>query len=157
MSSMRDTSMGEGHVLVQVMRGNVEIARREGRNQIVQNGFALLANRVFSNTPTRTRFMQLGHAGAAATSLQTDVLTPLSSAALAGRQTVVSVTMSGARTAKWEHTWLTSEFSAAGVEEVGLFNTAATAAGTMFARFAFTTVNKTKSDTLKISWTVRIS
>lgn len=157
---MRESCHGVGHVLVQVMRDGNEICRREGRNQIVQNGFALLANRLFTSTgPARVRYMQLGHSGAAATTAQTQVLTPLSSAALAGRQTVVSVAMSGARTAKWQYTWLTSKFSATGVEEVGLFaaTSALTSVGTLFARFVFTPVNKTNSDTLKISWTTRIS
>ena len=127
-----------GHALIQVLRDGVEIARREGRNTVVNTGKALLANRCFSDgDQAAIQYMQLGLGGTAANSSQTNLLTE--SATPAGRQTVGTVGMSGTRTAKFEKTFTASEFSAAGLREVGLFNNALTSAGTMFARFTFTT------------------
>jgi len=154
-----------GHFVVEVIRDGRVITRREGRNTVTAVGMALLANRSFGDevagtSNRRIRFMQLGKGGTAASSAQTNVRTQIASGTLAGRQTVVSVAMSGTRTAKWEHTWTANEFAANGIREVGLFNTKTTTAGadfgTMFARFVFTTVNKTVSDTLKITWTLKV-
>jgi hypothetical protein len=162
--------VGEGRVLVQIYRDGQEISRREGKNTVVQNGMKLLANRSFADSTgssnRRVRYMQLGKSGTAPTSAQTNIITPIASATLAGRQGVGitagqgTVAMSGARTAKWEHTWTAGEFAVSGLREVGLWNTKTTTAGadhgTMLARFIFTTVNKTLSDTIKITWTLRI-
>ncbi len=140
----------EGHVVLEVVRDGRVLQRRESRNTVVNVGKALLANRSFSNTPFIVQYMQLGTGGTAASSAQTDVATALASATLTARQTAETIAMSGTRTAKWEHTWTAGEFSAAGVREVGLFSsdTITTNGGTMFARFVFTTVNKTNADTL---------
>ena len=150
----RDYAKGEGNVLVQLFdkTGN-EITRREGRNLVVQDGMAFMANRIFSSTPKVMNFLQLGKNGTAASTTNSDILTPLASATLAARQTVGTVAMSGARTAKFEHTWTAGEFAASGLEEAGLFNEITTAgvagtAWTMLARFVYTLVNKTGSDTL---------
>jgi hypothetical protein len=162
--------IGEGRVLVQVLRDGQEVSRREGKNTVVQNGMKLLANRSYADstgsTNRRIRYMQLGKGGTAPSSAQTGIRTALAAASLAGRQGVGitagqgTVAMSGARTAKWEHTWTASEFAANGLREVGLWNTKTTAAGahigTMLARFVFTTVNKTSADTIKITWTLKI-
>lgn len=154
---MNEKTGAEGRLLIQVMRDGREIARREGRNTVVNTGKALLANRAFSNTPNIFQFLQLGTGGTAASSAQTNLATPLSSGTIASRQTAQTIAMSGTRTAKWEHTWTASEFSAAGVREVGMFNTRPTSTVSMFARFVFTTVNKTNADTLKITWTLKIN
>lgn len=140
----------EGHLVLEVVRDGRTIQRREGRNTVVNTGKALLANRAFSATPPIIQHMQLGKGGTAASSAQTNVLTALTKTSLSGRQTVGTSAMSGTRTAKWEHTWTAGEFSVAGVREVGLFSkaNATTNGGTMFARFVFTTVNKTNADTL---------
>lgn len=159
----RDYAKGEGCALIQLFdRSGREVTRREARNLVVQDGMAYMANRTFSSTPKVMNFMQLGKNGAAATTAQDDVLTPIAAATLADRQTVGTAAMSGTRTAKFEHTWTAGEFSAAGLEEAGLFNektTAGTAGSdwTMLARFVYTLVNKTSSDTLKITWTVKVS
>lgn len=138
----------EGHLKLELIRDGRVIERREGRNTVVVNGKALLANRAFSSTPAVFQYMQLGKDGTAASSAQTKVLTPLAKTTLSGRQTAQTMAMSGSRTAKWEHTWTATEFSAAGVQEVGLFNHITTSTGTMMARFVFTAVNKTNADTL---------
>jgi hypothetical protein len=139
----------EGHFKLELIRDGNVIARREGRNTVTTTGKAVLANRAFSSTPAVYQFMQLGTGGTAASSAQTNVLTALAKTTLSGRQTSETMAMSGTRTAKWEHTWTASEFSAAGVREVGLFD--------VMARFVFTTVNKTNADTLKITWTLKIN
>jgi hypothetical protein len=140
----------EGHFKLELIRDGNVIERREGRNTVVTSGKAKLANRAFSSTPPVYQYMQLGKGGTAASSAQTNIKTPLASGTLAARQTAQTMAMSGTRTAKWEHTWTAGEFSAAGVREVGLFNARTTSAINMMARFVFTTVNKTKADTLKI-------
>lgn len=157
-SQARDFARGEGAALVQLFRGGREVGRRESRNAIVQNGMTFMARRTMSSgaSPAYMRFMQLGKASTAASTTNTDILTALAAATLSGRQTVQTTSMSG-RTAQYEHTWTATEFSAAGLEEAGLFNALTTASGTMLGRFVFTLVNKTASDTLKITWTVRVS
>lgn len=147
----------EGHFKLELIRDGNVIARREGRNTVVVGGKATLANRAFTNTPPVYQYMQLGTGGTAASSAQTNVLTPLAKTTLSGRQTAQTMAMSGTRTAKWEHTWTAGEFSAAGVREVGLFNALTTSTVGMMARFVFTTVNKTNADTLKITWTLKIN
>lgn len=152
---IRDYAKGEGCALVQIFdKAGREIGRRESRNLVVQDGMAFMANRVFSSTPKVMNFMQLGKNGTAPSTTNSDILTPLASGTLALRQTVGTAAMSGTRTAKFEHTWTAGEFAATGLEEAGLFNEITTAgtAGTdwtMLARFTYTLVNKTASDTLE--------
>jgi hypothetical protein len=147
----------EGHFKLELIRGGNVIERREGRNTVVTSGKALLANRAYSDTPAVYQYMQLGTGTTAASSAQTNLVTPLASATLTARQTAETIAMSGTRTAKWEHTWTAQEFSAAGVSEVGMFNALTTSSVNMMARFVFTTVNKTQADTLKITWTLKIN
>jgi hypothetical protein len=114
---VKEYAKGEGHGLVQVFRNGKEVARREVRNLVVQNGKAFLANRALSSTPAPMNFMQLGKSPTAATSTQTNILTPIAATTLPGRQTCGTAAMSGTRTAKWEHTWTATEFTASGLEE----------------------------------------
>ena len=150
-------SKAQGHFKLELIRDGNVITRREGHNVVVVGGKAKLANRAFSNSPAIFQYMQLGTGGTAATSAQTNVLTPLSSGTLAARQTAQTIAMSGTRTAKWEHTWTAGEFAANNVQEVGLFNALTTSGGDMMARFVFTAVNKSSADTLKITWTLKIN
>lgn len=159
---MSKFNFGEGHVLLQIVdqNGN-EIRRREGRNLVVQRGMAMLARRIWGspNTaagPRRVQYMELGKGGAVAASNQTDLITALNTPAARGVVTVTQIGGANGRTAQWQHTWTAKEFSATGIEEVGLFNSPTTNKGTMFSRFVFTTVNKAKTDTLKITWTLKV-
>jgi len=147
----------EGHFKLELIRDGNVIERREGRNTVVTTGKALLANRAYTNTPAVYQYLQLGTGGTAASSAQTNILTPLAATTLSGRQTAATMAMSGTRTAKWEKTWGATAFSAAGVREVGMFNAITTDTTNMMARFVFTTVNKTNADTLKITWTLKIN
>ena len=142
----------EGHFKLELIRDGNVIERREGRNTVTTAGKAKLANRAFTSSPAVYQYMQLGKGGTAASSAQTNILTPVgtNTTILRYRQTAQTMAMSGTRTAKWEHTWTAGEFSAAGVREVGLFNARTTSIKNMMARFVFTTVNKTGADTLKI-------
>jgi len=152
----REYLKGEGTYLIQVFREGAEVGRREGRNLVVNTGKNFMAKRLFSNTPAAMNYMQLGKSNGAAASNQTGVQTPLAKTTLSGRQAVGTKTMVG-RTAKFEHTWTAGEISVLGLEEAGLFNQMTTNGGIMLARFVYTLVNKTNSDTLKITWTVRVN
>lgn len=146
-----------GHVCLELIRDGNVITRHEGKNLVVATGKNLLAHRLWKTTPRIIKYMQLGTGSTGATAADTGVATEIAATtSFAGRQEVVSMTMSG-QTATWEHTWTASEFSANNVQEVGLFNSPTTGAGTMASRFVFTAVNKTKSDTLKITWKMAVS
>lgn len=164
---MRDTAFGEGRLLLQVFRDGKEIDRREGHNTIVNTGKGIAANRLFADqsgaTIRKFNWMQLGKSATAANSSQTNILTPLTTVAgtavSSRRSTAQTMAMSGSRSAKWQHTWTAGEFSASGIVEAGMFNSKTIAAGSksMLARFVFTAVNKTKADTLKITWVIKIN
>lgn len=162
---MQEAKIGRMNVRVELRNKKTgKVITREGHNAVTKDGMAMMVERLFSSPgtgsgPHRIVYLQLGKSGAVASSVQTNVLTPIAVATLGERQTAQTIATSGARTLKWEHTWTAGEFFLNGLEEVGLFaaSSKSTGIGTMFARFVFTTVNKTSSDTLKITWTVRVS
>lgn len=144
--SNRDYAHGEGHVLIQLLdQKGEEITRREGRNTVVKQGMAMLARRIWSspNTggkPRRVMYMELGKGGAAASTVQTNLVTALGTPDPRVIATATQLANTRGRTVQWVHTWSAKEFSGTGIEEVGLFNSPTTTKGTMFARFVFTTV-----------------
>lgn len=144
---------GELNVLVEVLRDGKVIARRNVHNLVVNGGKADMAKRLVV-TPTKLyQYMRLGHNNAAAASAQTTITTIVTGS----NRTCNTAAMSGTRTAKFIRTWLTTDFSATGIKEAGIFSQLTNAAGTMLARVTFTAVNKTSHDTVKLTWTVKVS
>ncbi len=149
----RELLPGEMNVLVEVLREGRVITKREIHNLVVNTGKADLAKRLVVAPTKLYRYMRLGKNNTAANSSQTTITTIVT----ASNRTCQTAAMSGTRTAKFIRTWATTDFSSSGINEAGIFNQLTNAAGTMLARVTFTAVNKTSSDTLKITWTVKVT
>ena len=150
---------GYGHVLIQVLdRDGRELRRVTGHNTLTRLGMNFIAHRTFKGTSAVMAWMQMGTGNLTPNSSQTNLDSPLTTAVIANRQSVqaASMTMSG-ETGKWEHTWTPGEFSATGVQEVGLFNDNTSGVGIMMARYRFTAVPKSLSDQIKVTWKLHIS
>jgi len=165
-SQREEAVCGEGHVLLQIFnKDGKEVSRRENRNLVTNKGKILLAHRLFSSTPKIIQYMQLGHSGTAAAATNVALLGPCTTSmclGLSGRVrasvAAASMAMCGSFTAKWQHTWTATEFAALGLQECALFGVKTIAnTGSAAARFLFTLVNKTVADTLKITWTCKVS
>ena len=144
---------GTMNVLIEVLRDGKVISRREKHNLVVNLGKADMAKRLVV-TPTKLyQYMRLGHNGAVASSAQSTITTIVTGS----NKTCNTAAMSGSRTAKFVRTWITTDFSATGIREAGLFSQLTNALGTMLARVTFTAVNKSSSDSLKITWTVKVN
>lgn len=142
----------KGHVRLELIRDGVVIDSRENCNLVVNTGKADMAKRLVVAPTKLYQYMKLGKSNTAANSAQTTLTS------VAGtRRTCNTAAMSGTRTAKFIRTFTTTNFSATGIEEAMIGNQLTSAAGTMLARVTFTAINKTNSDTLKISWTVKVN
>lgn len=149
----RKLATGEANVVVEVVRDGKIIARRVQHNLVVNNGKADLAKRLVVAPTKLYRFMRLGKNPAAVASAQTTITTIVTGS----NRTCNTAAISGTRTAKFIRTWATTDFSATGIREAGIFNQLTAGAGTMLARVTFTAVQKTSADTLKITWTVKVN
>ena len=143
----------EFNVVIEVIRDGKVISRRTKHNLIVNNGKADMAKRLVVAPTKLYQYMRLGHNNAAPSSAQTTITTIVTGS----NRTCNTAAMSGARTAKFIRTWLTTDFSATGIREAGLFNQLTNGAGTMMARVTFTAVAKDGHSTLRVSWTAKIS
>lgn len=144
---------GEFNVLVEVIRDGKVIAKRTRHNLVVNTGKGDMAKRLVVAPTKLYQYMRLGHSGTSPVSANSDV-TPI---VTGSSKTCNTAAMSGGRTAKMIRTWATTDFSATGIREAGLFNQLTPGSGTMLARVTFTAVNKTSLDTLKITWTVKVN
>ncbi len=151
--SKRPLLSGEANVLVEVIRSGKVISRREEHNLVVNTGKADMASRLVVSPSKLFRYMRLGKNNTAPVSGQTTITTIVTGS----NRTCDSAAMSGTRSAKFVRTWLTTDFSSSGICEAGLFDQITNGLGVMLARVVFTSVNKTASDTLKITWTVKLS
>lgn len=116
-------------------------------NLVVTNGLSFIASRVISASSTVMTHMAVGSGST----------TPvLSNAALSAEIVRVSLTSSTvlANTITYKATFGVGVGTGA-ISEAGLFNAASS--GTMLCRTAFSTVNKSSTDTLVITWTVTIN
>lgn len=99
--------------------------------------------------------MRIGTSGATTTSVQTNVL-----AAVAGSLTTVdSITIAGTRSLQIVCSYPSGvgKISVAGIDEVCILNAKTSPGGSALCRALFTTVNKTESDKLKITYQVKIT
>lgn len=144
---------GEHNVVVEVIRDGKVIARREKHNLVVNIGKADMAKRLVVVPTKLYQYMKLGKNNTASISAHTTITTVIAGS----NRTCQTAAMSGTRTAKFIRTWQTTDFSATGIREAGLFNQITVGSGTMMARVTFTAVNKTSHDTLKVTWTVKVT
>ena len=137
------------------------IARRISHNLIVNTGKRQIW-RIASGLST-TVFDQgrIGTSGAAATSAQTNILTPLTTADGGGSlQTVDSKSLeSGTRTHQWVWSYPSGggTISAPGIDEAAILNQNTSPGGSALMRTVFTAVNKTENDKLKLTYRARIT
>jgi hypothetical protein len=147
-------------VLVEVIRdgrnGPEVIQRRMSHNTVVNTGKRNIMRLLTENTTKAYVHIRIGTSGAAVTSAQTNVLSPV-----AGTLTTCdSVTLSGAtRTYNWVHSYPSGvgSISAANIQEVCILNQATSPGGSAWNRSTFTTVTKTEDDKLKITYKSRIT
>jgi hypothetical protein len=151
MSSAPENVTMDVNVLVELIRDGKVVETRQKHNLVVNNGKADMAKRLVVAPTKLYQYMKLGHSGTAPASSQS-TLTSITGT----RRTCNTAALSGSRTAKFVRTWTTTNFSATGIREAGLFNQRTSASGTMLARVTFTAIAKTNADTLKITWTVKV-
>jgi hypothetical protein len=148
-----------GIVCVELLRKingkDTVIDRRDVKNTVVNSGkkqilrmAAGLNLAVFDN-------FRIGTSGAAVASNQTNVLSPVAST----RKTANSITISGTRTLQLVISYPSGggSISANGIQEVVILNQNTSPGGCCLMRATFTSVNKTTSDKLKISYSLRIT
>ena len=145
--------LSNSNVVVEVFRDGKLIARRTKHNLVMNTGKAQMAKRLVTAPSTYFQFMRLGTNAAAAASGQTKITTAIASS----QRTCDTAAMSGTRTAKFIRTWIGANFSASGICEAGIYDHRTHATGVMLARVTFTAVTKTNSDTLKLTWTVKVN
>ncbi len=137
------------------------IARRISHNLIVNTGKRQLW-RIASGLSTSV-FDQgrIGTSGAAATSAQTNILTPLTTAD--GGKSLTTVDSKSLEAATRTHQWVWSypsgvgSISAPGIDEACILNQNTSPGGSALMRTVYTAVNKTTSDKLKLTYRARIT
>jgi len=154
-----------GVVVAEVIRdskdGPVVINRQETHNLVVNTGKRAIWRQAGGIDVTHLfKYFRIGTSAAAATAADTNVKTPVGSSLricnsfqMSGQtfQLIVSY-QSGAATT------VGGVLSAAGIAEVCVLNSVTTPGGSALMRAIFSsTVNKTKSDKLKISYNVKVS
>lgn len=141
------------HYIVEVIRdsrdGPKVIDRREVSNVVTAIGKKNILRLAAGLTTKNMDQMRIGTSGAAATSNQTNVLSPV-----AGTLTTVdSKTMSG-RTLQLVNSYPSGggSISATGIREVAILSQQTSPGGSCFSRAVFAAVNKTTADKLKITY-----
>lgn len=154
-----------GFLEVEIIRegkhGPRVIARRISHNLIVNTGKRQLW-RIASGLSTNV-FDQgrIGTSGAAATSAQVNVLTPITTAG--GGESLVTVDSRSLEAGTRTHQWVWSypsgggSISAAGIDEAAILNQNTAPGGSALMRTVFTAVAKTENDKLKLTYRSRIT
>ena len=148
-----------GFVTVETIRdgdhGPEVIARRVSHNLVVNVGKKQIWRLVMGLQLNLFDQMRIGTSAAAASSAQTNVLSPVTGTI----NTVDSKTISAGRTAQWIVSYPSGggSKSATGISEVALLNQNTSPGGSAMMRSTFTPVNKTTADKLKITYSARIT
>lgn len=157
---LNDGMEAKGIFVVEVLRdgknGPEVLQRRVAPNLVVNTGKRQLW-RVASGLNTK-QFdqMRIGTSGAAASSAQTNVLSPVTGTL----NTADSKTLlAGTRTMQWVISYPSGggSKSATGIKEVCLLNINTSPGGSAMSRSTFTAVNKTTADKLRITYRARIT
>lgn len=138
-------------------RHGPEVMRRiVSHNTVVNTGKKNAMRLITGNTTKAYNQIRVGTSGAAVTSVQTNVLSPV-----AGTLTTCdSITLSGAtRTYNWVHSYPSGvgSISAANIQEVSILNQGTSPGGSAWNRSTFAAVSKTEDDKLKITYKARIT
>ena len=151
-----------GVVTVEVIRDTPQgprvVSRRDAHNLIVNTGKRQVWRQATGLNSKVFGFMRIGINSAAAGSADTNVKTAIA----ATLHTVDSKTLlSGTRTMQWVRSYPSGAggtiISVAAIKEVALLNQITSPGGSALMRTVFTTVAKTKSDKLKISYRARLT
>lgn len=147
-----------GHVEVEVLRdgpnGPEVISRTENHNLVVTQGKKRLVRMMQGNVTKMFRFFRLGSNSAAAGSADTNVKT-----AIAGSiKTVDLKTVSSGRTYKWVISYPSGvgSLSAAAIKECVLLDAKTSPGGSCLMRTVLSTVAKTTTDKLRLTYKFRI-
>lgn len=155
-----DASKPGGYVTVEVIRdgpaGPRAIARRIVHNLIVNVGKRQIWRMVTGLNALTFDQMRIGTSAAAATSAQTNVLSPVTGTL---NTCDAKTLLSGTRTIQLVISYPSGggSKSATGIREVVLLNQNTSPGGSAMMRAVFTAVNKTTADKLKITYTARIT
>lgn len=156
MSKQRSTAADElkdvgGVFTLEVIRdgknGPEVIQRRVFHNTVVNTGKQQLWRIASGLNPSVYDHFRIGTSGAAPTSVQTNVLSPVTSTL----RTCSSISLlNGTRTFQLVYSYASgaASISATNIKEVAVLNRLTTPGGSMLARGTFTGVNKTTSDKL---------
>jgi len=156
---LEDCEIIGGILTIEVIRdgahGPVVIDRREVHNLVVNTGKRQLL-RLGSGLQTKTfDQFRIGTSAAAATSAQTNVLSPVANT----RKTATTKTLlAGTRTMEWMFSYISGggSISAANIAEAVLLNQNTTPGGSALMRALITpVVNKTTADKLKLTYRLR--
>lgn len=149
-----------GYFTIEVIRdgknGPEVIERRVAHNLVVNTGKRQIWRMSNGLSAKTWNFMRIGTSPAAANSANTNVKSPVTGTL----HTVDSKTLlAGTRTAQWVISYPSGvgTKSATGIQEVVMLNQHTSPGGSAFSRSTFTSVNKTTSDKLKISYSARIT
>ena len=149
-----------GFVTAEVIRDGVNgpevVERRVSHNLVVNAGKKQVWRMVQGTQTNLFDQMRIGTSAAAASSAQTNLLSPIASTI----NTATSMTVSsGTRTAQWIISYPSGagSITVAGISEVVLLNQNTSPGGSCMMRTTFTAVNKTTADKLKITYSCRIT
>lgn len=149
-----------GHALIEVIRdgkyGPEVIQRVETYNLVVLSGKKQLLRKACGLQTNDFDQFRIGTSGAAATSAQTNVLSPVTcSIQTADTKSLLS----GTRTLQLVISYASgaTQRSATDIQEVAILNQHTSAGGSALSRAVFTAVTKTKSDKLKITYSLRVT
>jgi hypothetical protein len=148
-----------GHVTAEVLRdgpnGPRVVSRRDVHNLVVNTGKRQIW-RITSGLNTNVfDQMRIGTSGAAPTSNQTNVLSPVTGTL----NTVDAMTLlAGTRTMQWVISYPSGagSKSATSIDEVAMLNQNTSPGGSAMMRSIFAPVNKTTADKLRITYSARI-
>lgn len=147
-------------VIVEVIRDDANgiprvLKRVVSKNTAVNTG-KLNALRLLAGATTKVYDqIRIGTSGAAVTSAQTNVLSPVT----VSLTTVDSITLDTGRTYQWVHSYPSGvgSQSATNIQEMAILNQGTSPGGSAWNRSTFTPVTKTTADKLLITYKVRIT
>lgn len=157
---LSDELQAQGVFIVEVLRdgknGPEVLQRRVAPNLVVNTGKRQLWRQATGLNTNDFDQMRIGTSGAAASSAQTNVLSPVTGTI----NTVDSRTLlSGTRTMQWVISYPSGggTKSASNIREVVILNQNTSPGGSALSRSTFTAVNKTTADKLRITYRARVT
>lgn len=142
----------EGYINMTLTSSDGNVVKYHIKNLIVNGGVALLTSRMRSNDTPVVSHISLGTATHAASATDTAISNQLVRVPYSTLTTISTSTPEDTL----QYTFRFPPGSGTGaISEVGLYNAAN--GGTMFNRASFPVINKGPTDTLVISWNIRIA